>query len=129
LIRYIFTAGESVGVECVRTLVLFSENFTDFFDVSLNSERELETLLTSIGIEIPNKIALEGNDDFDALYDFSNQRINEFSKEEFDSFYDAWIMSTQRDNSMDEYGQLVFILGQASLWNKKSRKIILREKA
>jgi hypothetical protein len=60
---------------------------------------------------------------------FSYQNIKEFSEQEFDNFYGAWLQETLRDNTMDEYGQLIFILGQASSWNKQPHKIILHEKA
>ena len=51
------------------------------------------------------------------------------SSEEFDQFYRVWITRSARENSMNEYGQLVFLQGQASQWNKRNFRFILLERS
>lgn len=129
LVRYIFSAGESIRRESFVGIIEFVESFPVFYDVVLDNEHELEILLNLIGLSLPIKETFEGNNDFEALYDISNQNMKDFSKDGFDSFYDEWIKETQRQNTMDEYGQLIFIYGQANSWNKMLHKFILQEKA
>lgn len=54
--------------------------------------------------------------------------MREFDQESFDDFYAHWIELTKRKNSMGEYGQLVFLIGKANTWNKRTYRFILQEK-
>src|ERR1039457_2944250 len=126
---YLFVAADSFDKSNFQGLVAFADAFPEFFDVSLEDENQFNTLLRLIGLSIPQKLILEDNEDFQCLYDISNQTMKEFSEEAFDEFYQQWLAETRRENSMDEYGQLIFILGQAITCNKMAHKFIFSERA
>jgi len=127
MLSYVFVASDSNDFDFNRSLVEFAEFLPEFDVVVLGSDAELEQLLRFIGITMPIMQPLNG-DDFDSLYDISNQNISEFSENGFDEFYSGWLKMTNRENSMDEYGQLIFLKGLARMWEKKTSRFVLREK-
>ncbi len=47
----------------------------------------------------------------------------------FDILYENWLKVSQRENTMDEYGQLIFLRDLSDRWNTKKRRYIIEESA
>ena len=93
------------------------------FSVALSSSKELEILLSLLGVDdLPN------SEDFSNFIDVSKYKLPELSESGFDKLYEQWLLKTGRETNMDEYGQLIFIQGKAQEWNQRSNRIILNEK-
>lgn len=124
MISYIFALGdEKLNNENLDEVF---DNFTDIDNIVLENKRELAILLNLLSLQLPEPSILSG--DFEYQFDLSTQRMKEFNQESFDEFYDRWIKLTNRESSMDEYGQLVFINGNANTWNKRPYRYILQER-
>jgi hypothetical protein len=124
LISYIFASGEEKLNN--ENLDEVFDNFTDLNNIVLKNKRELAILLNLLALQLPEPSILSG--DLEYQFDLSKQRMKEFNQESFDEFYDRWIKLTNRESSMDEYGQLVFIIASANTWNKRPYRYILQER-
>lgn len=98
------------------------------FDIALSSIKELEILLSLLGINEFSMKNLPNNRYFSGVIDISQYKIPELNKTDFDQFYEVWLSKTGRESNMDEYGQLIFIQGEARKWNQRPYKVILIEK-
>ena len=123
---FAFVAKERIDVLSVDRLLDDKEVVSS---VVLDSENELRKLLELINLSLPDKKELYGNHDFSALYDLSGQNMREMHKGEFDTIYEQWLSRTQRDNSMDEYGQLIFLEQFHQVWNSRPLRYIFEERA
>nr|WP_315482081.1 hypothetical protein [uncultured Undibacterium sp.] len=124
MISYIFASCEEKLNN--ENLDKVFDNFTDINNIVLENKRELAILLNLLSLQLPEPSILSG--DFEYQFDLSTQRMKEFNQESFDEFYDHWIKLTNRESSMDEYGQLAFINGNANTWNKRLCRYILQER-
>ncbi|UJB70427.1 hypothetical protein HRE53_04785 [Acaryochloris sp. 'Moss Beach'] len=97
-------------------------------DIALSSIKELEILLSLLGINDFVIENLPNSEYFSGLIDISQYKIPEFNETDFDQFYELWLSKTGRESNMDEYGQLIFIQGEARKWNQRLCKVILIEK-
>ena len=52
--------------------------------------------------------------------------LKSFSDSEFESFYQKWITLTDRDNNMDEYGQLICFNSLVGKLNKATHVVVLQ---
>lgn len=100
----------------------------DTFSVVLSSRKELEILLSLLGVDDFVVEDLPNSEDFYDVIDISQHKFPELSESGFDQFYEQWLLKTGREPNMDEYGQLIFIQGQAQKWNQRSNRVILNEK-
>ena len=98
------------------------------FAVELSGDDELELLMSLLGIKLSPPTLTSQSAEFSALFDYSSNLLPELDQKGFDGFYDEWLSQTGRDSSMDEYGQLLFLQGRSSAWNRMSGRFILREK-
>jgi hypothetical protein len=96
--------------------------------VTLNSNNELEILLGLLGVDGFIEESLPNSIYFSNVIDLSQFKFPELSIEEFDELYESWLSKTARESSMDEYGQLIFIQGQAQKWNQRRNKVVLCER-
>ena len=55
-----------------------------------------------------------------------NGVLKSFSEAEFELFYQKWIDLTGRDNTMDEYGQLICFNSAIDKLNKESHRVVLQ---
>ena len=90
------------------------------------NENELKLLLELLGIREISSHELS-NVEFSKYWDISRFKFPEFDDLQFDQFYEKWIQKSNRDNSMDEYGNLVFLRGLSSKWNRLKYRMIVRE--
>ena len=125
--HYLFASPNTQDRNILNSIETLDSGCEDFFDVALSSKKELEILLGLLGIEDTLEESLPNSEDFASVIDLSQFKIPELSKEEFDGFYELWLSKTGRESSMDEYGQLIFIQGQAHQWNKRPSKVVLSE--
>ena len=126
--HYLFVSPDILDDSSFESIEALDNVCEDFYSVVLSNKQQLTMLLKLLGIEEHQEVALSGSEDFANLIDLSNYRIPELTKEEFDEFYDKWLVESGRESNMDEYGQLIFIHAQASVWNQRQYKVILSEK-
>ena len=102
--------------------VKFVENFQT---VILNDENELKLLFQMMML---NEIVEENlkSDEFSKYWDISSVKLPEFNKAQFDKFYETWIEKSGRKNTMDEYGNLIFLCGLSSKWNKLKYRLVVK---
>lgn len=126
--RYLFSASNLSPIHFSQSFeALFEVCENNIFDVVLPNSDFIK-LLYLLSFENVSKFSLNSSQDFESIYDLSNAKFPELSHEEFNIFYENWLKNTGRESTMDEYGQLIFIQGQATLWNLKDYRFILVEK-
>jgi len=126
--NYLFASPNSFDEEVFKSIESLEDACEEHFSVSLSSKKEFEVLLNLLGIFDFIEENLLNSNDFSKKINISNNRLLEFNQEEFNQFYDSWLLKTGRESSMDEYGQLVFILGKFQEWNQKLNKVVLKER-
>lgn len=125
---FIFTSGNTLNSDTLNSLVTFADEFPKFFEVVLANDSELKILFSLLGLSNISETLLSESEDFEKLFDISESLLPELSTEQFDKFYETWLKETGRESDMDEYGQLIFIQGQAVNWNNNSKRIVLSAK-
>ncbi len=126
---YVFASTKFVEEKDFESLLSFADKCPEFFEVVLSKESELEVLFRLLGLEHVVQTELARSDDFEVLYDYSSQKLPEWTIEQFDDFYGKWLEQTGRESDMDEYGQLIFIQGHAANWNQNDAKFVLLAKS
>ncbi|WP_196893143.1 hypothetical protein [Aureivirga marina] len=124
--HYNFFAGNDFKERYLDDIECFVEHFVDFNFVFMD-EKELEILLSLIGIPKPKWIEID-SDDYSKYYDFSGFKLPEFTEDDFKNFYEKWINKSNRNNNMDEYGSLLFLQQFSKRWNQRKFRIIVVEK-
>ncbi|MXN92915.1 hypothetical protein GR160_16940 [Flavobacterium sp. Sd200] len=120
-----FIATDSFDVNSLNDIEIFVEKYPDFQTISLENENELKLLLELMNINFSSFNALDIRD-FEKYWDMSNYKFPELNYEQFDMFYQNWILKSKRINTMDEYGNLIFLQGLSSKWNKLRHRIIIK---
>ena len=93
--------------------------------ISLESLEELAVLLKTYGVKIQHSDSLEVKDALNCW--MLNDSLSELTQEEFDDFYEHWLKVTNRDNNMDEYGQLICFNSFIGRLNQAKYKVVLQE--
>lgn len=127
--HYLFASPDMLDERVLQSFEAMNNICKEFYSVSLSNSSQLEILLKLLGIEDYQEVELLDNEDFSSIIDLSEYDFPELSKDDFDDFYENWVSESGRDPSMNEYGQLVFIHGQASSWNQRQHKVVLYEKS
>ncbi len=65
--------------------------------------------------------------EFDKKWNISSYKLPELNEEQFDTFYQDWIRQSGRENTMDEFGQLIFLQGLTPKWNQLAHRLVVRE--
>lgn len=125
---YIFAACDTSRFLAPSSLEELLESDEGCFVVVLENDDELTVLMSLLGIQEWTETPLPYNQDFSVMFDYSASQLPQLSKQDFDAFYEKWLLRSGRESSMDEYGQLVFLQGQAMGWNKMCNRFILRER-
>jgi len=125
---FVFASSNDIEARDLNSLVRFVGKAGDFYEVVLADKNELKILFSLLGMSLPEESMLNDSEDFFSVLDCSSFSFPELSADEFDVFYDEWIDKTGRKSDMDEYGQLIFIQGQAAKWNKNNKRFVLRAK-
>ena len=105
----------------------FVDEVGEFQTLWLSNFEELDMLFSMLGFDYEIS-PMEKQDSFIGLIDLSKNHYPEFDDNSFRKFYDSWIFNSHRDNTIDEYGQLLFLLGKAKSWNNRRFRIALIEK-
>jgi len=126
IMNFSFIASGKFDLNDFSDLEKFADNYPDFQTVTLNNENELKLLLELMGIDGFICHDLD-NSEFTKYWNLSNSKLPELDEEQFDQFYKAWILKSERKNTMDEYGNLIFIQGLSSKWNKLAYRLIVKE--
>ena len=103
----------------------FVERYSDFQTVILNDENELKLLFEMMMLTEIVEENLKSNE-FSKCWDISSAKLPEFNNTQFDKFYEKWIEKSQRENNMDEYGNLIFLCGLSSKWNKLKYRLVVK---
>lgn len=126
---YIFAYSDSIEMKDFSSIESFGDKYDEFFEVVLTEDSEIGTLFKLLGFDQVVESNLPFSEDFETLFDCSSHKLPVWSTEEFDEFYDQWLQQSGRKTDMDEYGQLVFIQGQAEAWNKNDCRFVLYAKS
>jgi len=104
----------------------FVESFPDFQTVALSNDKELELLLALVGIKnaTPKNTS---NSSFTKYWDLTNFSLPAISEAEFDKLFSSWLEITNKEKSMNEYGNLIFLAGKSDAWNKLKYKYVVKE--
>jgi hypothetical protein len=127
--NYVFASSNESSLLAASSFENMERVCDEFFAVSLVNEKELELLMSLLGVSAATMTSLPTNEDFSALFDFSASCLPQLDGADFDAFYDEWLRKSGRESTMDEYCQLIFLQGRATYWNTKSSWFVLLEKA
>ena len=120
-----FIACDQFTIGSLDNVETFVNNYPDFQTVVLADENELKMLLGLIQIsEIVSQNLISG--EFSKFWDLSRFSLPELDDQQFDKFYENWIEKSHRENNMDEYGNLIFLQGLSTKWNKLKYRFIVR---
>lgn len=121
-----FIAGNKLDLNSFEDIEKFADDFPDFQTVVINDENELKILLKLMNIHdiAPSELKTP---EFSKYWDLSSFLLPELNEEQFDQFYEAWIQKSNRSNNMDEYGNLIFLQGLSSKWNKMNYRLVVKE--
>lgn len=121
-----FVASDHFDLNVLYSVESFVDHFPDFQTVWLEDENELKLLLELM--EIYDFVGQElKNTKFNKYWDLSSFRFPELDNQQFDKFYENWVEKSNRDNNMDEYGNLIFLQGLSSKWNRLKYRLIIKE--
>jgi len=125
IMEFNFIAGDQFSIGTLDDLEKFIAIYPDFQTVTLADENELTLLLTLM--EIPEFVSQNlNNSDFSKFWDLSVFKLPELNNQQFDKFYENWIQKSHRENNMDEYGNLIFLQGLSTKWNKLKYRLIVK---
>ena len=122
-----FIASNRFELNDFKDIEKFVDTYPGFQTVTLDNELELELLLKLMGIDEFKHHELVDSE-FSKYWNLSAFKLPELTKEQFDQFYEQWLDRSKRDNNMDEYGNLIFLYGLSTKWNKLKYRLIVKEK-
>lgn len=122
-----FIATNSLDLDNLREVDRFVDSFPDFQTVILNNADELKKLLNLMGFDGYDEQKLS-SPYFSKYWDLSSRKFPDLDGEQFDCFYEKWLEISNRKNNMDEYGNLVFLRGRSSFWNRLKYRLVVKEK-
>lgn len=121
-----FFASNHFDLRALNSIESFVDNYPDFQTVWLTDEKELNLLFDLIGVQGVIGINLD-NFHFTKYWNLSHIKLPELDSKQYDKFYESWIEKTSRDNSMTEYGSLIFLEGLSSKWNRLKYRLVVKE--
>lgn len=121
-----FVAGNRFELDDFKSIESFVDTYSDFQTVPLKDTDELLILLRLIGIDKVNAQKFTDSE-FSEYWDLSDFKLPELNEDQFEEFYKTWIEKSHRDNTMDEYGSLVFLQGKSKLWNSLKYRLVVLE--
>ncbi|CAN5462593.1 hypothetical protein BH09BAC6_BH09BAC6_06920 [soil metagenome] len=125
VVEFHFIACDQFTIGTLDDVEEFDNNYPDYQTVVLTDENELILLLKLM--KIPEIVSHNlNNSDFSKFWDFSRFTLPELDNQQFDKFYENWIQKSHRENNMDEYGNLIFLQGLSTKWNKLKYRLIVR---
>jgi hypothetical protein len=124
---YVFAVSNRPVMVASASLEAMDENCEEYFQVVLEDDDELRILMGLLGVEFLAETSLSSNEGFSSVFDYSEQRLPQLSKDDFDTLYDEWLSRSGRETSMGEYGQLIFLQGRGDGWNKMASRFVLCE--
>ncbi len=121
-----FFASNSFELNNLDQLDSFVDSYPDFQTVYLENEGELYLLFKLMNVNDPHEQKLNSSE-FDRLWNISSYELPELNEEEFQEFYQNWLKESGRENTMDEFGQLIFLQGLTPKWNQLTNRLVVRE--
>lgn len=127
MICFNFIASNNFDLRSLESVEKFVDSYPDFQTVPLNNEDELKLLFELMGINefIEHKL---DNSNFCKYWDLSFFKLPEFDTDQLDEFYRVWIQKSKRENTMNEYGSLLFLQGLTSKWNTLNYRLVVKER-
>jgi hypothetical protein len=93
--------------------------------VVLASELELTILLQLLGSKIGSGSLPEISDVLKSY--ILEESLTSINEQDFDTFYSDWLRLTNRENNMDEYGQLLHLNSFLQAHKDKQKMVVLSE--
>lgn len=121
-----FVATDDFEVSDFYDVGSFVDAYPDYQNVYLKDATEFNVLLELIGIPNPVSVELDAPN-YPRYWDLSAFKLPEYDQEQFDLFFEEWLRKTGRDSNMDEYGNIVFLHGMSSKWNKLKYRLVVEE--
>jgi len=116
--HYLFFASDNWDRTWLSTPEAFVQNLPANQSVYLNNSEELVLLARLMDLPAPKWNVLDGAF-ISQFWDISAYQLPEFNKAQFEEFYENWMKESGRENTMDEYGSLIFMEGLTPEWNKR----------
>lgn len=126
MIHVNFSAGDYFGVKYLSSINEFIDEYPRFQTMYLDNQEQLKMLFRLLGFNEIKLIKLHDSP-FSHYCDISFGNYPEFVQDEFDDFYKSWISHSKRENTMNEYGSLIFLTGLTTDWNKMKYRLITIE--
>jgi hypothetical protein len=121
LIHFSFVPLDELNSEILNSLEVRYE-LED--GLTFNTAGELEIFVELLGAELADS-PFQDLKEVDCSWLITGV-LKSFSDSEFESFYQKWITLTDRDNNMDEYGQLICFNSFVGKLNKAKHKVVLQ---
>lgn len=126
MIHVNFIASDDFEIGDFDNYDVFLSKYPTFQTIVLNNEIELVLLLKLLGITRFERLELKDSI-FPYYYNISEDKLPFFDDNQFDQFYEFWIHKSKRENTMDEYGGLIFLTGYSLDWSKLKHQLITVE--
>ena len=126
MMNFNFIASDNFELTDLNDIEKFVDRFPDFQTVTFKDENQLRLLLDLIGIKNP-PVEILDKFEFEKIWNLSDFKLPEYNEEQFDNFYREWLRISGRNNNMDEYGNLIFLQGLSTQWNKMKSRLIVKE--
>ena len=126
MMNFNFIASDNFELTDFNDIEKFVDKFPDFQTVTFKDENQLRLLLDLIGIKNP-PVEILDKVEFEKIWNLSDFKLPEYNEEQFDNFYREWLRISGRNNNIDEYGNLIFLQGLSTQWNKMKCRLIVKE--
>jgi len=121
LIHFSFVPLKKLATQVLNSL---EERYELEEVITLNSIDELELLVSLFGGKITSS-TLNDVEEVDMIWVISG-RLKALNETQFDSFYQAWLVKSKRENNMDEFCQLASFNSFVAVLNKAKHKVVLQ---
>ncbi len=116
-------SSSSFDLNSFESVENFVNSYPNFQTLVLKNEDELEILLKLIGIEKIKSKKL--NEIYCKYWDLSDFNLPKYNEQEFDLFYQNWLKKTGRENSRDEYSNLIFLQNLNTKLNRSNYILLI----
>ena len=126
MVQYIISASDQIDNSAFQSIESFVDHYPTFFQITLDNENQLKQLLDLLKIT-DSKATKLLDKEFSLIIDISSHKLPEMNEETYNHFYEEWLNITGRENTMDEYGQFIFLQGTSKEFNLLKHRFLIIE--